>query len=87
MHATSRSPFLTFVRDGVAVVPGVGRHHLDAAVVVADVAHGRVELDVQALRERHRHARVPIAHCKQTKQDVMRGTRVLLPYGTANNEP
>lgn len=52
------------------MVPRVGRDHLDAVSVVTDVAHGRVELDVQPLGQRHGHARVAVAHCKQTRDNA-----------------
>lgn len=53
---------LTFVCKGVGVVARIGCDQLYSLAVVADLTHCGVQLDVQTLRQRHRHTRVAVTY-------------------------
>ena len=70
---------ICFVSDRVCVVPGIAGGHLHPLLVVPDLSHSSVELDIQSLTESNWNTAVTIPHCQVGPS---KGKPIILIYKT-----
>ena len=70
---------ICFVCDRVGVVPGIAGGHLHSLLVVPDLSHSSVELDIQSLTESYWNTTVTIPHCQVRSSE---GKSIILIYKT-----